>query len=347
MKSFKFNKSLAMLLALAILTTCLAGILRQYSKNNTPFVKTDFIMDTFIEYRLYGEGAEECVRDISLALRKMEQDFSSHIDSSYISKINNNSGIKQTNAPRELIDVLERAREISLETNLNYNVLIGAVARLWNVTGETPYVPTESEINKALSLCDINDLELDRENNTVYLKKKGNSLDLGGILKGEATKTVLEIAKAHGIKKGFVSIGGNMVVVGGEFTFGIRDPKGSEREYFASLALSDGDTMSTAGGYERFFEADGKTYAHIFSSKTGAPAESEFLSVTIVGKDGSACDSLATAIYVGGRELLSSYIDRSDIFIIAVTNDNKIILSNGDNRGFELNSSNPNNYNLA
>ena len=143
-----------------------------------PYQKTDFIMDTFVEYKFFGKKAKEAADEISSSLRKLEEDFSSHKESSYVSKINASSGLMPVSVTKEACEVLEKSKEISLMTSSNYNALIGAVTRLWNVTGDEPYVPSEFEKNRAKELCDINDLIIDSENKTVFLKECGEAMQL-------------------------------------------------------------------------------------------------------------------------------------------------------------------------
>ena len=93
------------------------------------------------------------------------------------------------------------------------------------------------------------------------------AIDLGAVAKGAACTIIRQVAQEYEIKTGYVSVGGNLIVLGkdpqGEdFRFAIRDPQGEASEYIATLSLT-GSTMATTGAYERWFEQDGKRYHHI------------------------------------------------------------------------------------
>lgn len=113
-------------------------------------------------------------------------------------------------------------------------------------------------------------------------------LDLGSVGKGIACDEVRGVLEKAKIKRAVVSVGGSILLYGdGEkFTVGIRDPfSESSAESFARLTLP-ACCVSTSGSYERYFERGGVRYHHILDPKTGYPAESGLVSVTVVCDDG-------------------------------------------------------------
>ena len=88
---------------------------------------------------------------------------------------------------------------------------------------------------------------------------------------------------------------------GAPFTVGVRDPKGSENAYFATLSLYGG-FVSTSGSYEKKFEQDGKTYHHLLDLTTGYPAETDLCAVTVTANTGLQSDALSTLCFLLGEE---------------------------------------------
>ena len=81
-----------------------------------------------------------------------------------------------------------------------------------------------------------------------------------------------------------ISLGGNVSVIGkkedgSKWKVAIQDPLNEQG--FAGVLEVEDTCVITSGVYQRFFEQYGKRYHHIIDTKTGKPAETGLLSVTI------------------------------------------------------------------
>ena len=59
--------------------------------------------------------------------------------------------------------------------------------------------------------------------------------------------------------------------------------------------------MSTSGSYEKFFRAEGKTYAHIMDPRTGYPAQGS-VSVSVIAPRTLDSEAWAKPYFVNGRQ---------------------------------------------
>ena len=134
----------------------------------------------------------------------------------------------------------------------------------------------------------------------------------------------MEIFEQYGVTSGMVSLGGNVHLLGTKpdgtaWHVGIQDPENSAG--MLGVLETQDCAVITSGGYERYFEQDGKRYHHILDPTTGKPADSGITSVTIVSEDGTLADGLSTALFVMGVEKASDYwkqhADTFDAVIVA------------------------------
>ena len=104
------------------------------------------------------------------------------------------------------------------------------------------------------------------------------------------------------------------------------------------LSIRD-QAVVTSGGYERYFQQDGRTYWHIMDPATGRPAESGLRSVTIVGDDGLVCDGLSTALFVMGLEDGVRFWRENSLLgfdVIFITDAGEIFVTSGLKDSFSL-----------
>lgn len=138
-----------------------------------------------------------------------------------------------------------------------------------------------------------------------------------------------DILQAHGVTSAVVSLGGNVYVCGAKpdgsaWNVGIQDPTSSG--YAATVALTDCFAV-TSGGYQRYYVAeDGTVYQHIIDPRTGRPADSDLLSVTVISDDGTAADAYSTALYVmGEQEAVSFWRAHGGFELILITADGRLL----------------------
>ena len=111
---------------------------------------------------------------------------------------------------------------------------------------------------------------------------------------------------------------------GSAWNVGIQDPTSSG--YAATVALTDCFAV-TSGGYQRYYVAeDGTVYQHIIDPRTGRPADSDLLSVTVISDDGTAADAYSTALYVmGEQEAVSFWRTHGGFDLILITADGRLL----------------------
>ncbi len=295
-----------------------------------------YALNTICSQQVTGAGAKEAADEVGSMLWDITNAMSMN-EGSYVWAVNE-AAPGAVNVSEETAEVIAEALYIAEETGGAFDPTIGALTKLWDITGD-PRVPDAEEIESVLRLVDYRNVALDGTN--AALGKAGMRLDLGGIAKGYAADKAVKIYEKHGVERALLNLGGNIYVYGekpgGEkFRIGIRDPLGAEGEIAAVISVSD-TSVVTSGVYERFFESGGKIYHHIFDPKTGYPAENGLVSVTVVCKNSMRADALSTALFVLGLEEGLEYArSRQDTQAIFITRDRKIFLTDGLKESIEI-----------
>jgi len=271
------------------------------------FKKSRIIMDTLVTITVVSRSssdADEAIDKGFHEIERLEKAANFYSPDSEISQINTHAGISAIKVSSDILELLTKARYVTEKTDGAFDPTIGPVISLYDFHRKIK--PDDAVIRKNLSLVNYHDMVINREQSTVFLRKKDMLIDPGGIMKGYAAGRAAEVLRKHGIVSGIVAIAGDISAYGlkpdgSPWRVGIRDPRAQEQdEIMATLNLRD-MSISTSGDYERFFILNGRLFHHLISPKTGYPAEG-CQSVSIITTEGALADAFATGIFILGPE---------------------------------------------
>ncbi len=291
---------------------CLAFVFLFFSCSGKIEPRTQTAMDTLCTVNAFEDGTKKLYDEIFERLAQIEKEFSATLPDSEISQINSMAGISAVQTNEEVLNVMDFALKTAWISDGAFTPAAGPLVDLWGINTDHQRIPSQAEINKALELVDFGCVGLSRD--SVFLRKAGMKVNLGGIVKGFAADEVCKILKKHNVKKAVVDLGGNIYVYGkksdgSKWTVGIKNPDSPSSAPLLRLCINE-NSVVTSGSYERFFEADGKKYHHIFNPATGFPADSGIVSATVISPSSIAADALSTATFVLGVEKSFKLLDK-------------------------------------
>lgn len=296
--------------------------------------QSEFALDTVCTITLYEHGRPQIYRAIFDRLLEIEQRMSVHLEGTDVDRINKSAGVEPVKVNNDVFMLIERAVYFAELSGGAFDPSVGPLVSLWNIGGDNERVPSPSEIESVLPLINWRDIELDSVNKTVFLKKPGMALDLGGIAKGYAADEAASIIKNAKIPRAIVDLGGNIITIGTKpdrtpWRIGIQNPVDDRGAYIGIVQIRE-KTAVTSGVYERFFIEDDVRYHHIFSTVDGYPAENGLLSVTIITGCSADADALSTAVFVLGFEKGMELVNSLEgVDVIFVFEDRSVRISGG------------------
>ncbi len=254
-------------------------------------------------------------------IKRIEKLISSWDPNSQTSEINRNAGLKPVKIDEELFQLIKRAKTISKLTDGAFDITYASMDRIWKFDGSMKRMPTREAIQKSVEKVGYENILLDEQQSTVFLKKKGMKIGFGGIGKGYAADKAKRLLIEEGVQAGIINASGDMNTWGKqpdgqEWTVAITNPM-NKKQAFGLVPITN-QAVVTSGDYEKYVNFNGIRYAHIINPKTGYPATG-IISVTVFAPGAELADALATSIFVMGKEnglFLINQLPKIDCIII-------------------------------
>jgi len=292
-------------------------------------------------YHITYQASSDLQKDIEDELQKFDEALSMFNPNSTLSRINN-SGTEKIDLRQEpwTLKVLKESIQLSKITDGAFDITVAPLVNAWGFGFKSM-----GDVNQK----DIDSLKLFVGYRLLYLKKgiltKADSrvqLDASAVAKGYACDVVAELLRKKGVRNFMVEIGGEMVLKGhnpkgANWQIGVNkptdDPTSTNMELQQILKITD-KAIATSGNYRKFYEKNGKKYAHTIDPASGYPVQHSLLSATVIANDCLTADALATAFMVMGVEKAMSLAEKlPDVEAMFIYNDggseNKVSYTKG------------------
>jgi thiamine biosynthesis lipoprotein len=285
---------------------------------------------------LAAEGAPETVtrgfNHVQTLVAALEVRFTRFSKTSELARLNQASG-SWFRASDELFDVVSQANACVGETeglfdpsildaleSAGYDKSMDDI-RAYGVTRPAFSSPTKWDMRMMLLDSDARAIRLPR----------GMRLDLGGIAKGWIAERAAQELAAYADACA-VSAGGDMFMIGRparetEWHVELEDPR-DPAQTLAVLQVGPG-AVATSSITKRRWQQGEQMRHHLIDPRSGQPAETDWLSVTVIAPHATTAEVFAKALLIAGPyEAKRIAARRSDLIFIAVDRQGNIEESN-------------------
>lgn len=269
------------------------------------------IMGTIARISVSGRMASRSIDEAFGVMEELDRVLSVYRSDSQVSRLNQQGVLKDSH--RDLLDLIQKSREIERETGGAFNMTLAALTlrayhlqELNHLSSRSLPRPRSEDIRKALGQTGSQFVRV--KGTEIKILKKGLGLDFGGIGKGYAIDKASAILAKAGLQDGSISLSGDIRCFG-ECLIRIQDPHDplSESKFVAELRVKGSQVgISTSGGYGRF--SGDPSFHHLIDPKTGRSV-SNLSSLTLLGNESNTnLDAWTTALAVMPLEKVRQFL---------------------------------------
>jgi thiamine biosynthesis lipoprotein len=258
-----------------------------------------------------------------------EARFTRFTDTSELARLNRSAGAWFQASP-ELFDVVQQACELAEETGGLFDPTMLAALEAAGYDKSMDDIRAYGVSSRPRSGYQVQSafraIQLDEPTQSIHLPL-GARIDLGGIAKGwiaeQAPLLLAEYADACA-----VSAGGDIFTIGlpadePDWSIGLENPRDPDRD-LTTLHVGPG-AVATSSVAKRRWQQGRREQHHIIDPRTGEPAVTDWLSVTVIAPHAALAEVYAKALLIGGlREAEDIAAQRPEITFVAVDQDRQL-----------------------
>ena len=303
------------------------------NKETAPASASFEAMDTVMSLTVYGGDNDACDA-LQSRIAALDEQLDATDENSEIFRLNTD---KQAALGEDAAALLRASLSLCEQLDGAFDITVYPAVQAWGFTTGDYRVPDDSELAALAGMIDYRAVQSDGDTFTL---SDQTQIDLGAVAKGYAADICKDILREHNADAAVLNLGGTVCLYGAKpdgsrFKVGVADPD-NPAAFFGTLTC-DACVVATSGGYERYFEQDGRRYIHILDPQTAAPVDNGLQSVTVVCDSGAKADALSTALFVMGRDKAIAYYQaHPDFDCILLTDEGELTITAGIYDDFTL-----------
>lgn len=268
---------------------------------------------------------------IAARLEELEAEFSTYRPASELSRFNASASTNWIPVSPDVVEVARLSRRVAELTEGAFDPTVFPLVRLWGFGPErrTDVLPTDAEITSARLRVDYRGLQARPEPAALRKTYPALAADLSSMAKGFAADAVSKLLASLGAPDHFAQIGGDIKTSGHAvdslaWRTGIENP--STPATLAAVVALAGESLSTSGATHNFTTIAGQRYGHIIDPRTGRPAASALVSVSVIHSSCAFSSALATALFVLGPDAGPAFAAKEHLFCLFLIRDGDKII---------------------
>lgn len=291
-----------------------------------------------------GVSSDDVASAALEAMRRVDAQMSNYRDDSELMQLNRAPIGTFVPVSPEIMTVMSCADHLARQSGGAINIALGRLVNRWGFGPDaTPAErPAATETMAEAAQVALGSFALRADPPAVF-KHDALSFDLCALAKGFAVDQAAHAVARLGVRDYLVEAAGE-IVVGGDgpagpgWTIGLELPvPSSDRLIYDDITLTGG-AIATTGGHRNRRQIGGQSVSHTIDPRTGAPLETDVLSVTVLHSECIVADALATVLYVLGPEEGPEFAQThnlASLFLIRVPDGLKEVRSEGFVRALE------------